>query len=119
MSGKLARFFGIVGGGLTLLPNLISIVSYLVTLSLPDEGMHFEIKGYTSGALFITILPCLIAATGFFSSFFVRRKPLLTGVLMLTCGLLMTLLIPISYFGISAMFEPNIIIYNNISWLLG
>ncbi len=114
MSGKLARVFGIAGGGLTLLPNLISMASYIYTLTLPDEGLHFEAKGYASGFLVLTIVPCLLSAVGFTSSFFVRRKPLLTGVLMITSGMLMTILIPISYFGISAMAEPTIIMNDTL-----
>ncbi len=73
MTGKLARILGIAGGGLTLLPNLISMASYIYTLTLPDEGLHFEAKGYASGFLVMTILPCILSAVGFTSSFFVRR----------------------------------------------
>ncbi len=112
MTGKLARIFGLVGGGLTLLPNLISMALYTYTLTLPDEGLHFEAKGYASGFMVMTILPCILSATGFISGFFVRRKPLLTGVLMITCGFLMTVVMPISYVSIEEMIYENGIIIN-------
>ena len=117
MSGKLARIFGIVGGGLTLLPNLISIALYVYVLLLP---MHSEAQGYSLGFLIITILPCLVSAAGFISSFLVRKKPFLTGILMMTCGLLMVVLTPISYIAIEEMMYDNGIIVNtNIAlWLI-
>ncbi len=113
MSGKLARVFGIVGGGLTLLPNLISIALYVYVLLLP---IHSESQGYSYGLLIFTILPCLLSVTGFISSFLIRRKPFLTGVLMITCGLLMVFLTPISYAGIEEMmYENGIFIDTNIA----
>lgn len=90
--------------------NVMALYTY--TLILPDEGLHFEAKGYASGFLVMTILPCILSATGFISGFFVRRKQLLTGVLMITCGFLMTVLMPLSYITIEEIIYENGTIIN-------
>lgn len=97
MLRKLARILGIVGGALILLPCLVFIAQSIYTLSLPDTTpLSWESKGYTYGFMMMSIIPAVIAAVGFAGSFFVRKKHVLAGVLMIVCGVM--LLIPPAFY---------------------
>lgn len=95
MVGKLARIFGITGGALTLLPCLVYIVQCAYTLSLPDTTpLSWETKGYTFGFMTISFVPAFLAAVGFIGSFFVHKKHILAGVMMVASGALILVISP-------------------------
>lgn len=100
MSGKRARILGIIGGGLTLIINLISIASYIYTLMLPYGQAYPESKGLAEVLLPFNCISCLFAAVGFIGSLFVYKKPLLAAVLMIISGPVMIFLMLISVIGI-------------------
>ncbi len=86
MKRKLARILGISGGALSVLPWLVFIGGCIWTLSLPDNEVHFESKGYASGFLIIFLILLLVSAAGLTGGLLVHKKRKLGVVLMIVSG---------------------------------
>ncbi len=87
MLRRLSRIFGIIGSAFTLLPYAM-VIAYCASVLAAPVGEHSmgEGKGYAFVYLMIISVPALLSTAGFIISFFVRKKPLAAGIVMILSG---------------------------------